>query len=45
MLTYTKTPDSNVAEIVVDGKITDEEMSGLMQDASTLDAVIANHAS
>ena len=30
MLTYTKTPDSNVAEIVVDGKITDEEMNAAM---------------
>ncbi len=27
VLTYTKTPDSNVAEIVVDGKISDEEMN------------------
>ena len=27
MLSYTKTPDSNVAEIVVDGKISDEEMN------------------
>ncbi|MDP4024529.1 STAS/SEC14 domain-containing protein [Methylobacterium sp. NEAU 140] len=27
MLTYTKAPDSNVAEIVVDGKISDEEMN------------------
>ncbi|WP_267354172.1 MULTISPECIES: STAS/SEC14 domain-containing protein [unclassified Methylobacterium] len=30
MLTYTKTPNSNVAEIVVDGKITDEEMNAAM---------------
>ena len=30
LLTYTKTPDSNVAEIVVDGKITDEEMNAAM---------------
>ncbi|GJE26671.1 STAS/SEC14 domain-containing protein [Methylobacterium organophilum] len=27
MLSYDKKPDSNVAEIVVDGKITDEEMN------------------
>ncbi len=27
MLSYTKTPNSNVAEIVVDGKISDEEMN------------------
>jgi hypothetical protein len=27
VLSYTKTPDSNVAEIVVDGKISDEEMN------------------
>ena len=30
VLTYTKTPDSNVAEIVVDGKISDEEMNTAM---------------
>ena len=30
MLTYTKTPDSNLAEIVVDGKISDEEMNAAM---------------
>lgn len=30
MLTYTKTPDSNLAEIVVDGKITDDEMNAAM---------------
>lgn len=30
MLTYTKTPDSNVAEIVVDGRISDEEMNAAM---------------
>jgi len=27
LLTYEKKPDSNIAEIVVDGKITDEEMN------------------
>lgn len=37
---------SGTPRMFVDGaQITDEEMSGLMQDASTLDAVIANHAS
>ncbi|MGU3538494.1 STAS/SEC14 domain-containing protein [Methylobacterium sp. A54F] len=30
MLSYTKKPDSNVAEIVVDGQITDEEMNTVM---------------
>ena len=30
MLTYTKTPDSNLAEIVVDGKISDDEMNAAM---------------
>lgn len=37
---------SGTPRMFVDGtQITDEEMSGLMEDASTLDAVIANHAS
>ena len=31
VLTYTKTPDSNVAEIVVDGKITDEEILKILE--------------
>ena len=30
MLTYEKKPDSAIAEIVVDGKITDEEMNAVM---------------
>ncbi|GJD57153.1 MULTISPECIES: STAS/SEC14 domain-containing protein [Methylobacterium] len=30
MLSYAKKPDSNVAEIVVDGKITDAEMDAAM---------------
>lgn len=30
MLTYTKTSDSDLAEIVVDGKITDDEMNAAM---------------
>ncbi|MCJ2008413.1 STAS/SEC14 domain-containing protein [Methylobacterium sp. E-041] len=30
MLSYTKKPESSVAEIVVDGKITDEEMNAVM---------------
>ena len=30
MLTYQKKPDSNVAEIVVDGKITDTEMDAVI---------------
>ncbi|GJD91298.1 MULTISPECIES: STAS/SEC14 domain-containing protein [Methylobacterium] len=30
MLSYTKKPDTNVAEIVVDGKITDAEMDAAM---------------
>lgn len=30
MLTYAKKPDSNVAEIVVDGKIADQEMDAVI---------------
>ncbi|MER2269706.1 SpoIIAA family protein [Methylobacterium oxalidis] len=30
MLSYEKKPDSQIAEIVVDGKISDEEMSAVM---------------
>ncbi|WP_336486428.1 STAS/SEC14 domain-containing protein [Methylobacterium nigriterrae] len=30
MLSYEKKPDSDIAEIVVDGKITDEEMNAAM---------------
>lgn len=30
MLTYQKKPDSNVAEIIVDGKITDAEMDAVI---------------
>lgn len=37
---------SGTPRVFVDGtQITDEEMTGLMEDASTLDAVIANHTS
>lgn len=37
---------SGTPRMFIDGtQITDEEMSGLMEDASTLDAVIANHSS